>query len=377
MPGRTTSFSLKGKDLAIQDIAREVGVAHVLEGSVRRDGERLRITAQLVDARSDAHVWSESYDRRAQDVFEVQEEIARSIAAALRVQLAAPQTGLTDARPTTSQEAWEAYLKGRYFANRRTVESLQEAIDHFRRAIALDSAFSLPWAGMAQAYGVLPSYRGQSSTAGSDDLTRAIDAAERALDLDGTVADAYAALGYAHTELGQWDEAGEALHQPQSGNPPLLGAALSRGHRPARAYPGSRSGLLGHGSHPRPMVYAITGDLEAGRREAERVLGLPGERGAAELARVATALALAGENQRAREILLRLDRERSDERLRAMVALALGEKERALSLLEPSDGLLSLQAWFLIRDPGFDPVRSDFIQVIDALDWPEAGLLPR
>ena len=125
------------------------------------------------------------------------------------------------------------------------------------------------------------------------------------------------------------------------------------------------------------MVYAITGDLEAGRREAERVLGLPGERGAAELARVATALALAGENQRAREILLRLDRERSDERLRAMVALALGEKERALSLLEPSDGLLSLQAWFLIRDPGFDPVRSDFIQVIDALDWPEAGLLPR
>ncbi|HET6616383.1 MAG TPA: adenylate/guanylate cyclase domain-containing protein, partial [Gemmatimonadota bacterium] len=147
---RTSSFSFKDKDADIPTIADALGVRTVLEGSVRKSGDRVRITAQLVNAEDGLHLWSETYDRELDDIFLVQEEIARAITEALEVRLAAG-TALVE-RPTGSQEAYEEYLRGRFLWNQRTPESLQAAVGHFERAVALDSKFALAWAGLADAH---------------------------------------------------------------------------------------------------------------------------------------------------------------------------------------------------------------------------------
>jgi TolB-like protein/Flp pilus assembly protein TadD len=203
VPARTTSFSFKGKDVPVSEIAQQLGVAHVLEGSVRRDGDRLRITAQLVDARGDRHLWSERFDRGIADVFAVQEEIAQAVAAALRLRLATTPTaaaGHVD-RPlvtagTSDPVAYEMYLRGLHAWNRRTPEFLRRAIGYFERALALDPSFARGWAGLALTYVLIPEY---TDTLPSAWTPRVRDAAGRALALDPTLAEAHTALAWAYT----------------------------------------------------------------------------------------------------------------------------------------------------------------------------------
>jgi TolB-like protein/Tfp pilus assembly protein PilF len=203
VPARTTSFSFKGKDVPVSEIAQQLGVAHVLEGSVRRDGDRLRITAQLVDARSDRHLWSERFDRGIADVFAVQEEIAQAVAAALQLRLAtapAAAGGQGDrtlvTAGTSDPAAYEMYLRGLHAWNRRTPESLRQAIAHFERAVALDPSFARGWAGLALTYVLIPEY---TDTLPAAWTPRARDAAGRALALDPTLAEAHTALAWAHS----------------------------------------------------------------------------------------------------------------------------------------------------------------------------------
>jgi TolB-like protein len=193
---RTSSFSFKDKDADIPTIAGALGVRTVLEGSVRKSGDRVRITAQLINAADGLHLWSETYDRDLDDIFVVQEEIARAIVEALEVRLTAG--GALVERPTGDQEAYEEYLRGRFLWNQRTPEALEAAISHFERAVERDPDFTLAWAGLADAILTLPWY---VSEADWDSLLQSgREAAERALELDPNLGQAHATLGIYHAE---------------------------------------------------------------------------------------------------------------------------------------------------------------------------------
>ena len=157
---RSSAFSFKGKDLAIPEVARQLNVAHILEGSVRKAGGRVRINAQLIEARSDTHLWSETYDRELDDIFAVQDEIAAAISDALKMKLAvaAGDTGLPAAVKTPNHEAYEAYLKGRELMHERNAKSMEAAIGHLERAVRLDDSYAPAHAQMAMATMLLSSY---------------------------------------------------------------------------------------------------------------------------------------------------------------------------------------------------------------------------
>jgi TolB-like protein len=150
---RSSSFSFKGRPTDAGEIARRLHVAHVLEGSVRRAGDRLRITVQLVDARKGFQLWSERYDRSMRDIFEVQDEIARAIAERLRVTFAA---GVR--RGTENLEAYELYLRGRHYWHERSPATLRMAVQYFEQSIAIDPGYALAYAGLADCYGILNFY---------------------------------------------------------------------------------------------------------------------------------------------------------------------------------------------------------------------------
>jgi TolB-like protein/tetratricopeptide (TPR) repeat protein len=188
--GHTSVFALKGKGLGVRAAADTLGVATVLEGSVRRSGERLKVNAQLVSARDNTVLWSDAYDRAMTDVFAVQEEIARAIVSALRVKLATPRAPLVR-RTTTDLSAYDLYLKGRYFMARVTPPDLQRSAGYFAQAISRDSSFAQAYAGLADASVLLAVF---SNSATPPELARARIAAARALTLDSTLAEAHTSL---------------------------------------------------------------------------------------------------------------------------------------------------------------------------------------
>jgi eukaryotic-like serine/threonine-protein kinase len=187
---RTSSFAFKGKREDLRVIGQRLGVSTVLEGSIRRAGNRLRVTAQLINALDGYHLWSERYDRDMDDVFAVQDEIARAITARLRVTLKVPEAPLVR-RGTDNLGAYDLYLKGRYFWLRRG-DGLQKAIDYFQRAIAADPSFAAPYAGLADTYCILGVYGYMPSTTVA---ARAGEAAERAVALDDLLADGHYSVG--------------------------------------------------------------------------------------------------------------------------------------------------------------------------------------
>jgi TolB-like protein len=148
---RSSSFSFKGKEIAISKVAEQLNVAHVLDGSVRKFGDRVRITAQLIDAKSDSHLWSESYDRELDDIFTVQEEIAGAISDALklRLELVTEQPVLPTVIKAASTNAYDAYLRGRELIHRRDRDSLMEAIRYLEHAVRLDESFAPAHAQLA------------------------------------------------------------------------------------------------------------------------------------------------------------------------------------------------------------------------------------
>ena len=205
---RTSAFAFKGKNADVKDIARQLRVGHLLEGSVRKAGTRLRVTAQLIDADSGYHLWSESFERELEDVFRIQDEIGRAIVAALEIRLSQPAIDSTRRR-TSSVESYDLYLRGRFLWNQRTDAALREAIDHFERALDVDPANARAYAGIADCYLVI-----SSTTHGSLDpqtaIAKARAAAEQALTLDSDLADAHLALGTAFLHQYRWaDSAAE------------------------------------------------------------------------------------------------------------------------------------------------------------------------
>jgi TolB-like protein/Flp pilus assembly protein TadD len=198
---RTSAFAFKGEARDIREIGRSLSVGAVLEGSVLKDGDRVRVHAQLIDATNGFHLWSESYERRVADIFEIQTELALRITAALQTELTPAERASLERKPTESMEAHTAYLKGRYFSQKRSSGSFATAIGYFERAIAVDSNYARAYAGLASSYGPMGVH---GFLPPGEARERMRSAVLRALKIDPDLAEARAALGnFRHTY--EWD----------------------------------------------------------------------------------------------------------------------------------------------------------------------------
>lgn len=202
---RTSVFALRDVDLTATEIGDTLDVGFFVEGSVRKAGDRLRITAQLIDASDGSHLWSEQYDRDLEDVFAIQTEIAEAIAAQLRVPLGLDE-GERLVSPTSDLEAYDLYLAARARMRERGA-SVREAVDLFAAAIAQDSTWAPAWAGLAESKSILPFYVAADSTFWANALAEAEYAARRALELDPSNASATVALANVHRDRREWEPA--------------------------------------------------------------------------------------------------------------------------------------------------------------------------
>ncbi len=208
---RTSAHSFKGRNMNVAEIGRALNVQAVLEGTVRRAGGKLRVTGQLTSVRDGLSLWTDSYERDAIDVFAVQDDIARSIADALKLRLASPTVvGQSAGVGTANLGAYDHYLRGRYFWNARGGENIRRAISYFGEALAADSGFARAYAARAIAYALLPEYSDESH---SESLQKAIADARKALALDSTLAEAHTGLALASVHMREWDAAERSYKQ--------------------------------------------------------------------------------------------------------------------------------------------------------------------
>jgi tetratricopeptide (TPR) repeat protein len=197
--GRTSSFQFKGRNEDLRVIGEKLDVAHILEGSVRKSGEKVRISAQLIRAADGSHLWSETYDRTLDDIFVVQEDIAGEVVKALKLTLLGA-TPVPRSKPIDS-EAYNLALQGRFFFDRLGRKNLERAVEYFRQSLERDPDYAPAWAGLSQAYsrqadnGYVPV---------ADGYRQAREAAERALALDPQLAEAHLAMGRIHIRF-DWD----------------------------------------------------------------------------------------------------------------------------------------------------------------------------
>ena len=217
---RTSSFAFKGKDFDIPIVAEKLDVATVLEGSVRRAGSRVRITAQLIDTATDSHLWSETYDREMKDVFDIQDDIAKSIVNALEVTLTPKERRALQYVATTDVEAFDFYLRGRRFFYTHTKRNFHHAIKMYEHAIDQDPNYALAYAGLADAY----SFLYQWAESSPEIAKKANEASIRAVELDSDSAEAHASRGMALSLNKQYDDAEREFETAILFNPELFEA---------------------------------------------------------------------------------------------------------------------------------------------------------
>jgi TolB-like protein/Tfp pilus assembly protein PilF len=189
---RTSTQHFKSAPENLPEIAKQLGVANILEGSVQKSSDQVRVNVQLINAMTDAHLWADIYDRKLTNIFAVESDIAKTIAETLQAKLTGSEKRLMAKAPTANSEAYELYLKGRFFWNKRTAPELRKSIDYFKQATALDPNYAQAYAAEAQAWVILPAYNGGSPQECGPPAEAAI---KKALALDETCSDAYTALG--------------------------------------------------------------------------------------------------------------------------------------------------------------------------------------
>jgi TolB-like protein/Flp pilus assembly protein TadD len=201
---RTSAFSFRGKEVDVREIGEKLDVSNVLEGSVRKAGNRLRITAQLVNTESGHHIWSEKYDRDLDDIFAVQDEITDAIVEKLEPTLLGKEGEKLARRQTVALEAYNLYLQGRYFWNQRTDEGLKRAVDYFKQAIAKEPSYALAYVGIADSH-ILSSF--YTPLPPKKVYPKAKQAVLKALEFDEALCEAHATLAFIMTAY-DWDRNG-------------------------------------------------------------------------------------------------------------------------------------------------------------------------
>jgi adenylate cyclase len=350
---RNTSFTFKGKSVEARWLGDQLGVSHILEGSVRKSGSRLRISAQLIDAASGQHVWAERYDRELADIFDIQDDLSQAIVAALKLQLLPAQKKAIERRGTINAEAYNLYLMARQHwvaGNDGDWEREELIIRICARAIGIDPEYAHAWALMAIAQTHLRFRRGKADASG-------IEAAERALSLDPDLAEAHAVRAWHLLEQGQQEEAGREIATALRLDPEswevnkVAGKVLfiqGRLKEAATCYEKAAE-LMGMDYHSAGMVescYRGLADVDARLRAAKVTLSRveraleSNPRDASAMSNAAMSLAVMGETARAREWAERaLALEPENYILRYNIACAcveLGDNDRALDLIEDS-----------------------------------------
>ena len=213
---RTSTQHFKSAPENLPEIAKKLGVMHILEGSVQKAGEQVRVNVQLINALTDAHLWADTYDRKLTDIFAVESEIAKTIAETLQARLTGSEKSSIAKKPTVNPEAYELYLKGRFFWNKRTGNDLRKSIEYLKQAIAKDPNYALAYAALADSYGLLRFYGGASP---AESIVPASAAAKKAIELDDSLAEPHASLGLIATEELEVDRAVRELERAVQLNP--------------------------------------------------------------------------------------------------------------------------------------------------------------
>jgi eukaryotic-like serine/threonine-protein kinase len=222
---RNSIMQYKDSKHDLQRIAKQLGVANVLQGSVRKEGDHVRITGQLIDTRTNEHLWGESYDRNVTDLFDVQSEVAKQIANALKAQLTPEEKKRIDKRPTQNMEAYDYYLKGRQYYHRFRKSDNEAAISMFQKALELDPNFAIVYADLAAAY----TKRVEFGFPEQENITLAFEAFSHAVSIDPNVAEAYKSLGNIHFQKGELQKAQDSFLKAIQLNPNYAAAMSNTG----------------------------------------------------------------------------------------------------------------------------------------------------
>lgn len=372
---RNTAFSFKGKEVKLRQLARQLNVTHVLEGSVRRAGDRLRISAQLIDAAQDRPVWADRYDRSLSDIFALQTEISEAIVAALKIALLPEEKQAIVGRGTDKPEAYDLYLMARQFmvsGNNGSLRNTEAMARLCRRAVEIDPLYARAWAMLAIAEAKLRMDFARSEDGGTA-------AAERALALDPDVAEAHAAMCRVLTQQKRFDEAGREIDLALRLDPASYeaNAAAARLHYAARrtreAIPYfAKAAALAEGDYLSAgmlmISYAAVGEPESARAAArrtlartEKIVAIEPDNGSA-MSYLVTSLILLGERERARDWMRRallLDPDNQHMRYNFACDLVLvGDLEPAIDMLAPLAKVVSQEFFnWWCADPDLDALR--------------------
>jgi adenylate cyclase len=361
---RNTAFTFKGKHVDVSSVARQLKVSHVLEGSVRKSGSRVRITAQLIDGATGAHLWAERYDRDLNDIFALQDEISEAIVAALRLRLLPEEKKAIERRGTSDPEAYKLYLMARKYTVTRNIGDArggETIIRLCRRAIEIDPNYARAWALMANTQGSMQLHHGWQGDNGEA-------AAARALSLDDRLSEAHTATARVLFLKGKLDEALREIEIALQLDPDSYEANQTAGrirygsHRVAEAIPYyEKAAALAESDYLAAGLliscYVAVGDTEGARRAARRTLMR------CEMSYLVTALAALGEADRAKEwveraLLIDPNNENMRYNFACAFIISLNDHDTALDLLEFSFQRSGVESMDWARtDPDLDAIR--------------------
>jgi len=401
---RTSTQHFKSTPDNLPQIAKQLGVAHILEGSVQKASDQVRVNVQLINAVTDAHLWADTYDRKLTDIFAVESEIAKTVADTLQAKLSGSEESSMAKTPTVNPEAYELYLKGRFFWNKRTGDDLGKSIEYLKQAIVKDPGYALAYAALADSYALLRFYGGASP---AESVVPAEAAAKKALGLDDSLAEAHASLGLIATEELEVNRGVDELERAIQLNPNYATAHHWLGLALATLRQSDRSiGELKRALELDPLSMIINADLsiiylyarryDAAEAQARKTLeidsrsfvahyylgavmqltgrlkeAIPEFQKAVELnndpysiAMLAQAYARNGQTDEARKLLAHLNEMAKSaevpEYALATVYTSLGEKERAIEALEHGFAGGNKSYLFLLPgDPFLDDLRGD------------------
>jgi TolB-like protein/Tfp pilus assembly protein PilF len=403
---RTSAMHYKGTNKSLPEIAKELNVDAVVEGTVQRSGERVHVRAQLIHAASDSHLWAADYDRDARDILDLQSEVARAIASEVRIKITPAEQRLLVPKRTVARAAIDNYLQGRYFWNRRTEQDIRKAIGYFEAAISADPNYAQAYAGLADSYnqlgtvmiGVMPP---------SEARRTGEAAARKGLEIDNEVAEAHAALGYenffnwnwasaeeefkrsiqlnpnyatAHSHYGLYlvareriDEGIAEINRAEELDPLSLSISSSRGflllnaRRYEEAIEQQRRVIAIDPNHYQAhwflaLTYLANGQIDRAIATSEKAVAISNHAPAA-VGVLGMAYGAGGRKREANQLaneLLQLEKERYVSPMAFVyVYIGLGDKDRAFAWLEKAYQERSNHIAFFKVSPTVDSVRSD------------------